>query len=399
MAEDRKSYVEVDRVGVLSLALSRGVTNLPIVVLGMLLIEIASSFNISVGLAGQLTTAFSIIAIIFSLLMGIISMKYDHKNLLICGLILYVVTATACLYVKEYWILLLVFAVSGIATSIAISMPNTLIGELLPIHKRTGAIGLTLAVVAVMFLIGAPVTDLVASNLGWRSAIFWVITPLTIVTVILVYIKIPKIPMNMVEGFSSSNYLDGIIEIARNRSALACLFGTILGLATFNLWLVYGGSFWRQVYGVSIGFVSRVMIILPLPYILGCLMADNLSKRSGKRQITALSTTLMAVFTIIASNAPSIWLSVALCLICNFAAGIMFTVSTSLTLEQLPRYMGSMMSVHSAAVNMGATVASIIGGIILISFRYSIYGVVMGIVGLVGALCFFIYTLDPSVKL
>ncbi len=60
----------LDRVGVLSLALSRGVTNIPIVVLGLVLIEIASTFGVSIGMAGQLTTAFAVVAIFFSLIMG-----------------------------------------------------------------------------------------------------------------------------------------------------------------------------------------------------------------------------------------------------------------------------------------------------------------------------------------
>ena len=60
-----KNDTRIDRWGVLSLALSRGVTNIPIVVLGLVLIEIADTFNVSVGMAGQLTTAFAIVAILF----------------------------------------------------------------------------------------------------------------------------------------------------------------------------------------------------------------------------------------------------------------------------------------------------------------------------------------------
>ena len=396
LINDANQPNEVSRLTLLSLALSRGVTNLPIVVLGMVLIEIAATFNISVGMAGQLTTAFSMIAIVFSLLMGVISMRFNHKTLLLLGLILYVITATACLFTNSFGVLLVVFAVSGIATAIVTSMPNALIGELLPVDKRTGAIGLTLGTVALMFLIGAPATDMISGVYGWRSAIFLVMNPLTILTIILVHQKIPYIQVSRNNHNSSSNYLDGFREIVTNKSALACLVGTVLGLATFNLWLVFGGSFWRQVYGVSMSFVSIVMIFLPLPYIAGCLATDTFAKKIGKKQLSVLSTAVMAAFTIVASNAPNIWLSVGICFISNFAGGIMFTVSTSLTLEQLPRNMGTMMSVHSAAVNMAATVASIIGGVILVAFSYSIYGIVMGCIGLVGALFFFRYSVDPT---
>jgi predicted MFS family arabinose efflux permease len=387
---------KTDRLGLLSLALSRGVTNLPIVVLGMVLIEIAATFNISVGMAGQLTTAFSIVAIIFSLLMGVISMRFDHKNLLCFGLILYLITATLTYFVDSFVLLLSIFALSGVATAIVISMPNALIGELLPVNRRTSAIGLTLVVTAIMFLLGAPATDVISGNLGWRSAIFWVINPLTTLTVILVYLKIPKTYSQKIAMGLSVDILSVFREVVKNTSALACLIGTMLGLATFNVFLVYGVSLWRQVYGVSMNFVSLVMVALPFSYIAGCLVTDSLTKKLGRKLLTSASAAIAAVFILAATNAPDIWSSIILALLGSFFGGIMFTVSTSLTMEQVPDQMGTMMSVHSAAINMGATIASILGGIVIMAYSYSFYGLIMGVIGLVGALIFYRYSIDPT---
>lgn len=387
---------KIGRVGLLSLALSRGVTNLPIIVLGMVLIEIAATFNISIGMAGQLTTAFSVVAIIFSLIMGIISTKFDHRDLLCLGLVLYLITATVTYFVDSFMLLLTIFALSGIATAIVVSMPNALIGELLPVQKRTSAFGLTLVITALFFLIGTPATNVISGNMGWRSAIFWVINPLTIMTLILVYLKIPKRSSNQIRRGSSVDVLSGFREVIKNTSAIACLVGTMLGLATFNVFLVYGVSLWRQVYGVSTSFVSVVMVVLPLFYIAGCLAADPLTNKLGRKLLTSASAATSAVFTLAATNAPDIWSSVLLSLFASFLGGIMFTVSTSLTIEQVPEHMGTMMSVHSAAINMGATVASILGGIIIVSYSYSIYGLIMGIIGLVGALIFYRYSIDPT---
>jgi predicted MFS family arabinose efflux permease len=390
-----KDESKMGQLGLLSLALSRGVTNLPIVVLGMVLIEIAATFNVSVGMAGQLTTAFSVVAIIFSLLMGVISTRFDHKNLLCLGLILYLVTATLTYFADNFTLLLSIFAVSGVATAVVISMPNALIGELLPVNRRTSAIGLTLVITALMFLVGAPATNVISENMGWRSAIFWVINPLTILTLILVYFKIPNITSQTTVS-SSKDYLSGFKEVIKSTSALACLIGTMLGLATFNVFLVYGVSFWRQVYGVSMSFVSVVMVALPLTYIAGCLVTDFLSRKLGRKLLTSVSAATAALFTLAATNAPDIWSSIILSLFGSFLGGIMFTISTSLTMEQTPNQMGTMMSVHSAAVNMGAMVASILGGIVIASYSYSLYGIIMGLIGLLGALFFYRYSIDPT---
>jgi predicted MFS family arabinose efflux permease len=236
----------------------------------------------------------------------------------------------------------------------------------------------------------------ISRNIGWRSAIFWVINPITILTLILVYLKIPKMASQQNKMGSSVDILSGLKEVVKSSSALACLIGTMLGLATFNVLLVYGASLWRQVYGVSMSFVSAIMVVIPLAYIAGCLVTESLTKKLGRKLLTSISAATTALFILAATNAPDVWSSVILSLFGSFWGGIMFTVSTSLTLEQVPQHIGTMMSVHSAAINMGATVASILGGIMIVSYSYSIYGLIMGLIGLVGAVIFLRYSIDPT---
>ena len=391
-----KNDTRIDRWGVLSLALSRGVTNIPIVVLGLVLIEIADTFNVSVGMAGQLTTAFAIVAILFSLIMGILAVRYDHRELLLLGLGLYVIVAAAVYLVGSFPLLILILGISGVATAVVISMPNALIGELLPVERRTGAYGITLVVVALMFLLGAPATDMISSNYGWRSAMFWVMTPITLLTLGLVAWKIPKGANVVSSSGSLSEVLSGLKEVAKSTSALACLIGTILGMATFNVFLVYGASFWRQAYSVSSSFVSLVIVFTSTFYIVGCVVTAPLTNRLGRKPLTVASTIACAIFTIAAINSPDIWWSLLFSLTGCLVGGIMGTVSTSLTAEQVPKQVGAMMSAHSAAINMGAMVASIIGGFMIVSFGYSIFGVVMGVAGVLGALVFQWFSVDPT---
>lgn len=92
---------------------------------------------------------------------------------------------------------------------------------------------------------------------------------------------------------------------------------------------------------------------------------------------------------------PLIWLSLGIGLVSCFLAGMMLTVSISLTLEQVPDWRGTMMSIHSASMSVGSMLAASLGGIILIAFNYSVLGIVMGIIGIVGCLSFYLFSVDP----
>jgi len=59
----------------------------------LLLIEIGLAFQQPVGVVSQIRTVQSIIAVIFALLMGAISVKFKHKTLLMWGILLIAISA------------------------------------------------------------------------------------------------------------------------------------------------------------------------------------------------------------------------------------------------------------------------------------------------------------------
>jgi predicted MFS family arabinose efflux permease len=395
-----KEYSQVDfnigKLAILSFALSRGITNLPSLVISLLLIEVGKTFGVPVGIAGQLSTASSILGIIFAVLIGVVSVRYNHKTLLAYGLLLFMISASFCYFAGTFYLMMIFFSLSGIATAMVYPMINALIGELLPIEKRTSVIGWTIAGLALTYLAGALATNYVSNISGWRMALLLIVTPITLFTLILVFLKIPRIQSHSKNAASFSGYFGGYVEILKNKSALACLLGTILGLATWNLYLIYGASFWRQVYGLSTSFISIVMIILSLSYVVGSLLAGRFTKKLGRKSLSALTVVLLGACTLVAFSAPSAWSSIGISIASSFFAGMMIAVSTSLTLEQVPHYKGTMMSIHSAAISMGTMTAAILGGVILLLSNYNIFGIVMGIIGIVGSLIFYLYTMDPT---
>jgi predicted MFS family arabinose efflux permease len=70
------------------------------------------------------------------------------------------------------------------------------------------------------------------------------------------------------------------------------------------------------------------------------------------------------------------------------------TAAVSLTLEQVPGYAGTMMSLNAVAVNIGSAVGSGIGGLALISFGYKGLGNILGSLGVLGAFIYYFLTKD-----
>ena len=84
------------RLTIPSLILSNYVVAIPSLIISLLLVEIALFFEVEVGVAGQLGTMQSIVSATMSLVMGVLSVTYRYKFLLLAGLAFAFIAALAC---------------------------------------------------------------------------------------------------------------------------------------------------------------------------------------------------------------------------------------------------------------------------------------------------------------
>ena len=85
-----------------SLAISNFATGPLGVLITLLLIDIALTFEVSLGVMGQINTLSSVVSVIFGLFMGILSVRFRHKSLLIIGLLCVGVSALGCFLASNF---------------------------------------------------------------------------------------------------------------------------------------------------------------------------------------------------------------------------------------------------------------------------------------------------------
>ena len=379
-----------------SLVIARCVVSPPLIVTGLLLIEIGNTFGVPVGVAGQIRTASSILGIIFALLMGVLTVRFNHKSLLLTGLLIYSISALGCSSAPNFAVMLIVYSLTGLGFAMVISMVTTLIGELLPVEKRTGAIGRSMAGVSLIYLIGTLITNFIAGLEGWRMAFLGFVLPVALLGLLSATRGLPSTSGSHLAKTGKGSYLEGFKAVISNRSAAACLVGTALSAATWLSFLIYYASFFRQRFMVSIDFVSAITIVSSLSYVMGSMICGRLVNRLGRKPLTVLSVLLVGVLTYSVTNVPDLWLSIAFSIILSIFAAIMYAAFSSLTLEQVPRFRGTMMSLSSAATSMGDMIGSAVGGLLLIVFGYGVLGIAFGAVAVVGALVFYLLSIDPT---
>jgi len=378
-----------------SLAISYFATGPLGVLTALLLIDMALTFEVSVGVMGQINTLSYIVAVIFALFMGILSVRFRHKSLLMIGLLCVSFSALGCFLASNFNLMLISYSLSGVGTAMVFPMAITLIGEYFPLEKRGNAVGWIIAAGSLSYLIGAPVIGFIAGIGDWHFVLLAFVIPVSLASLFMAFTGLPSTSRIHRLKISEGTYLESFKGVLLNISATACLVGNVLRMTSFGAILFYMASFFRQQFLVSTDFASAIILGAALCYTLGSLVAGRLVNRFGRKSPTVLTTLLAGIFTISFVYLPNLWLSLALSFLGTWFSGMASSAANSLALEQVPRFRGTMMSINSAAISLGNALGAALGGLTLVLFNYEVMGSTLGTMGIVAAIIFYHLTTDP----
>jgi len=377
-----------------SLAVSNFATGPMGVLLGLLLIDISLAFKVSVGVMGQINTLSYVVAVIFALFMGVLSVRFKQKSLLIIGLLCVSVSALGCFIASNFDLMLISYSLSGVGTAMVFPMATTLIGEHFPLEKRGNAVGWIIAAGSLSYLIGAPVVGFIAGVGGWRLVLLGFVIPVSLATIFLALISVPSTSHGLKLEIGKRAYLQSFKGVLSNISATACLIGNALRTASFVAIVLYGISFFRQRFSVSTNFASIIILGAALCYTLGSLFAGRLINKFGRKPLTVLTTLFAGIFIISFVFVPNLWLSLVLNFLGTWFSGMGSSAANSLALEQVPEFRSTMMSINAAAISLGNALGSAIGGLALVLLDYEVLGSSLGAMGIVAAIMFYLLAID-----
>ncbi len=347
-------------------------------VITLFLIDIAEAFNSSPGVVGQVQTLSSALAVVVALLMGVLTVRFTSRTLLIVGILFNGLSAIGCYLSTNFLGLLVSYALSGVGAAVILPMNQTLVAELYPVEKRTGVLGLINAGITSSYMVGPPIANYVAEIGGWRAAFPWYVIPVTAVSLILAYRGLPNTGAPAVGETSDLSLLGGFRSVLSNRSAAWCLAAMGIMMFSWQFMSIYSISYYRERFLISTGMASMVLIVMSICTTSGNLASGRVVERLGRRTTAFISSIFVAVFLVVFPVVPNLWLSLAGRFLTGLAGPLVYTATSSLALEMVPKFRGVMMALNSAAFQMGTALGAALGGAMLLSYSYETVGMVLG---------------------
>lgn len=359
----------------------------------LMLIDIARTFQVQVGTAGFVAAVGSISGIAAGLLLSVLSVRYNHKLLLMIGLGCTCLAAVGFFFAPTFGLLLVPNIAVGAGIAMATSMAYTLIGESYPLEKRGRAIGWMVASTALTYIVGPPIIWLIAGVSSWRWVMIWFALPVALASLVLAFLVIPN-KSNENLPVVKEPFFAGCKQAITNRSAVAALFVTMFTMAEGSIGF-YAVSFFRFHFSITIGLGSLVIMVGSILSAAGGVVAGLFVNRVGRKPLGTFTCLLAAVFTLAFTFMPTFELSWGLNALRFWFAGMSMTAGGSLVIEQLPRFRGTMMSLNTTFMNLGMLLASVAGGVALDVYGYQALALILGGLGVVGTVIWVTLVIDP----
>ena len=312
------------------------------------------------------------------------------------GMFSYSISAIGCYFAWNFNSILIFYSLNGLAQAMIGPMTNALIGDNVALEKRASAIGWAIAAGSLAVLIGAPIMGVLSGSGGWRTALLVFIIPVSLIALLIMVVSIPSAKQSPKPSGGSDTYAKDFMKIVSNKSAIGCLVGNVFRVSVATALLLYGTAFTIERFSLSIDSASIVILLIALFFTVGSLIEQRVIRKRGRKPSTVVGVLLAGLFTISYAYARSVWLSVALMSVAGWFDGLAASASTSLTLEQVPEFRGTMMSLFAAFAGVGAAIGAGVGGLILILYDYERLGITLGSMGIIAAIIFKFVTVDPT---
>lgn len=224
--------MSVNKVSLICLSMSALVLGLSSYMTAGLIPMISNDFSVSIGLAAQLVTAFTLpYGLLSPVFVGLTAHRDLKKNICLY-LAIFVLSNWASVFAPQFIFLIMLRAIEGVSAGAFLACGITASTRLSASDKKGKSISTIMAGMAIGTVIGVPLSLIIADYFGWRSSIC-LVSILGSAAWVGLYVTLPSLPATIVKSKKSRFSL--LSEWSVVRVLLISVFVAIssLGMYTF----------------------------------------------------------------------------------------------------------------------------------------------------------------------
>lgn len=323
-----------------------------------LLPEMSEGLGVAEPLVGLLVSAFAFTVVITSTPLTALTSRMPRHGLLVAVLAVLGVTTLASAFVPEYWMLVAIRIVGGVAHGLFWALVAAYAARLVPEHQIGRAVSVTLGGGTLALVAGVPATTVLGQAIGWRP-VFAVVASLTLLGALAVWRFLPQVAADAVP--TASRFRRG--DVALGPVLLVCAVTAVTMLGQYAVF-TYVAPLITDVVGLDVGSVGPLLFVYGVAGAAGlALVGSPLARRPVPAMIGAM--TLAAVALLVLGTAPGAWPSIVAFTVWGVAFGAIPPLLQTRLLQAAPSgHRDAASALYTTAFNIGIGGGALVGAVL-----------------------------------
>ena len=255
-----------------------------------LLPGVASDLSVTLSMAGQLVTAFTLFYALSSPILTALTGSVDRRKLLLATMGLFTVGNLVAASASSYWALLCARIILAVAAGLYVPNANAVAGSLLPPDRRGRALAIVSGGFSIAVALGVPTGAFIGHHMGWRVT-FLAVAVLALIAVVGLTVGIPKdAGKNLATATLSERF-----AVIRQPGTLPALFVTTLWAMGCYTMYTFIAPYLSGVAGLDGAQIGYVLFSWGASAFIGVMVGGLVNDTVGARSVIRVALPLTAV--------------------------------------------------------------------------------------------------------
>ncbi|MEH7553377.1 MFS transporter [Bacillus altitudinis] len=320
---------------------------------------ISDDLHISIPVAGQLITIYSLFYAVGALFLVMATSKLNRKKVLLSAISMFIAGNVLAFFSHHFMLLMLSRVIMAMSGGLYIVLATNYAAQLAPPEKKGSAMATVITGFTVSLVLGVPIGTFLAGYVDWH-AIFLIIAIGTTCLLFLLYRLLP--PM---EGHSYVPFKQQM-QILQDRRVLSGLATTAFWILGYTMVFAYISPLLRQTSGFTLELTSIALLVLGISAFIGSRFGGYAVDQWGPNRTISISITVQMLMLFALSFTQFSVVGVFITLAIWGTATWTTTPAKQFYLISLkPETSETVLSFNTAIMNIGMMLGSSMGGLII----------------------------------
>ncbi|MEK4750564.1 MFS transporter [Niallia sp. FSL W8-0177] len=320
---------------------------------------ISSDLGISISIAGQLITVYSLSYAMGALVLVVLTAKFERKKILLYSIITFIIGNIVAFFSYDYFLLILSRVIKAISGGLYIVVATNYAAQIAITEKKGSAMATVITGFTVSLVLGVPIGTFLAAYLNWRY-IFLIIAVFTVFLLLLLYKLLPSIKGKKPIPFKQQ------IQIIKDRRVIMGVITTIFWILGYTMVFAYISPLLSNGANFSIEMTSIALFVLGTFAFLGSRFGGYAVDKWGPNRTISISLLVHAISLFVLTVTQYSIIGVFITLAVWGGATWTTTSAKQFYLISLkPQSSETILSFNTALMNIGMMLGSALGGILI----------------------------------